>query len=151
MNHITITGSYYALGRYRCGDILFLPAKTVTFQPLPSDFTVGPYLRRILFYTLARPVYARFARFATPFYPAPFFIMRDSKSLFRDISLVFELYIAVHIHRGFSRRFFFQPSFLSTNLFLCSPPLLRRRFYSFSFLIYHATLFYFPPLYLFSS
>jgi hypothetical protein len=84
MNHITITDSYYALACYRCGNILFLPAKTVTFQPLPSDFTVGPYWRRILFYTLARPV---FARFATPFYPAPFFISRDFTSSFREISL----------------------------------------------------------------
>jgi hypothetical protein len=41
MNHITITDSYYALVCYRRGNILFLPAKTVTFQPLPSDFTVG--------------------------------------------------------------------------------------------------------------
>jgi hypothetical protein len=94
MNHITITDSYYALGRYRRGDILFLPAKTVTFQPLPSDFTFGPYLRRILFYTLARPVYARFARFATPFYPVPFFISRDFTSLFRDITLhCFEIFL----------------------------------------------------------
>ena len=87
MTHITITDSYYALVCYRRGNILFLPAKTVTFQPLPSDFTVGPYSRRILFYTLARPVYARFARFATPSYPAPFFISRDFTSLFREISL----------------------------------------------------------------
>jgi hypothetical protein len=55
MTHITITDSYYALRCYRRGNILFLPAKTVTFQPLPSDFTVGPYSRRFLFYTLARP------------------------------------------------------------------------------------------------
>jgi hypothetical protein len=47
MNHITITGSYYALIYYRRCNILFLPAKTVTFHPLPSDFTVGLNWRRI--------------------------------------------------------------------------------------------------------
>jgi hypothetical protein len=46
MNHITITGSYYALIYYRHCNILFLPAKTVTFHPLPSDFTVGLNRRR---------------------------------------------------------------------------------------------------------
>ena len=86
MNHITITDSYYALVCYRCGNILFLPDKTVTFQPLPSDFTVGPYSRRILFYTLARPClrslrHSILSRSFLHFERLQFIISRDFTSL----------------------------------------------------------------------
>ena len=118
---------------------MFLPAKTVTFQPLPSDFTIGPYLRRILFYTLARPVYARFA---TPFYPVPFFISRDFTSLLLRLHFIvtryyFSIWIihrrpyspSVRIYGGFSRRFFFNLPFCpQTSSVHSHSSRLRRRF-----------------------